>query len=54
MTHETFKKLLKEKIINTKIDMIIADVKPFLKDPTEITIWSTNYFLQLADLISFK
>ena len=54
MTHESFKKLLKEKIINTKIDMIIADVKPFLKDPTEINIWSTNYFLQLTDLISFK
>ena len=54
MTHESFKKLFKEKIINTKIDMIIADVKPFLKDPTEINIWSTNYFLQLTDLISFK
>ena len=53
LSHESFKELLKEKIIKTNMDMIRSDVKPFLKDPEEINIWSANYFLQLVDLIIF-
>jgi len=53
LSHESFKELLKEKIIKTNMDMIRSDVKPFLKDPEGINIWSANYFLQLVDLIIF-
>ena len=50
---ESFKKLLKEKITNTNMDMVKADVKPFLKDPGQLDIWSTDYFSQLIDMIVF-
>lgn len=53
LSHKSFKELLKEKIIKTNMDMIRSDVKPFLKDPEGINIWSANYFLQLVDLIIF-
>jgi len=53
MSPESFKKLLKEKISNTNMDMVKADVKPFLKDPGQLDIWSSDYFLQLVDMIVF-
>jgi len=53
MTHESFKKLLKEKIANTNIENVKADVKPFLKVQEQLEIWSTDYFTQLVDLIIF-
>jgi hypothetical protein len=31
-----------------------ADVKPFIKDPTEIDIWTTDYFLDIDDRIRYK
>ncbi len=54
MSHESFKNQLKEKIVNTNMDMVKADVKPFLKDPEQLNIWSTDYFLQLVDMIIFN
>lgn len=53
MTQESFKILLKEKIATTNIEMVKADVKPFLKHSENIEIWSTEYFSQLVDLIVF-
>lgn len=53
MSPESFKKLLKEKISNTNMDMVKADVKPFLKDSGQLDIWSTDYFSQLVDMIVF-
>jgi hypothetical protein len=29
------------------------DVRPFIKNPSEMNIWSTDYFLQLVDRINF-
>ncbi len=54
MSHESFKNQLKEKIVNTNMEMVKADVKPFLKDPEQLNIWSTDYFLQLVDMIIFN
>jgi hypothetical protein len=54
MSPESFKKLLKEKISNTNMDMVKADVKPFLKDPGQLDIWSSDYFSQLVDMITFN
>jgi predicted nucleotidyltransferase component of viral defense system len=53
MTPESFKKLLKEKIASTNMVMVKADVKPFIKDPGQLEIWSVDYFTQLVDMIIF-
>ena len=52
-TPETFKKMLKERIEKTNIETVKNDVRPFLKTPQEMEIWSTEYFLQLADMVRF-
>jgi hypothetical protein len=52
-TPEIFKKRLKERIENTNIEMVKKDVTPFLKQLSEIDIWSVAYFLQLVDMINF-
>jgi predicted nucleotidyltransferase component of viral defense system len=50
----TFKKMLKERIEKTNIETVKNDVRPFLKNPQELEIWSTDYFLQLADMIKIE
>ncbi|MFO7864315.1 MAG: nucleotidyl transferase AbiEii/AbiGii toxin family protein [Salinivirgaceae bacterium] len=53
ITHEYFITKLKSKILNTDINQIKADVLPFIKDTKEMELWSSDYFLQLADMIQF-
>ncbi|MCL2434910.1 MAG: nucleotidyl transferase AbiEii/AbiGii toxin family protein [Lentimicrobiaceae bacterium] len=53
-TPEVFQKMLKERIEKTNIETVKNDVHPFLKNPSEMEIWSTAYFLQLVDMINFK
>ena len=53
-TIEVCKALMKDKINNTNIQHVIDDVKPFLKNPSEIEIWSKDYFLQLTEMIKFQ
>lgn len=48
------KELLKEKIAKTNIEMVKADVSPFLKEQKDIEIWTIDYFLQLVDMINFR
>ena len=50
-TLDIFKKMLKERIEKTNIEAVKNDVRPFLKNPQEMEIWSTEYFLQLTDMI---
>ena len=52
-TPEVFKKILKERIEKTNIEAVINDVRPFLKNSSEMDIWRTEYFLQLVDMINF-
>lgn len=54
LTQENFNILLKEKISNTDIEMVKADVSPFIKNRGEMDIWSQEYFIQLADMIQYK
>ncbi|HEY3369937.1 MAG TPA: nucleotidyl transferase AbiEii/AbiGii toxin family protein [Prolixibacteraceae bacterium] len=54
LTQNNFIPLLKEMILKTNIEMVKADVRPFIKNPEEMNIWSTEYFIQLADRIQFK
>lgn len=53
ITTEHFLQQLKTKIQNTDINQVKADVVPFIKNTNELEIWSTDYFLQLADMIQF-
>ena len=46
--------LLKRRIETTNIEMVKADVSPFIKNTKDLDIWSTDYFLQLADMIKFE
>lgn len=54
LTLDSFKQQLKEKIRNTDINLVKADVSPFIKDQSVMNIWSTDYFIQLVDMIRFK
>ena len=53
ITKKDFIELLKNKINTTNIDLAKADVVNFIKEKKTLNIWSTNYFLQIADLIKF-
>ena len=54
LTKELFLELLKERISKADIDVVKADVMPYIIDKRELDIWSNDYFLQLADMIMFK
>jgi hypothetical protein len=54
LTQNNFKSLLKEKIAHANIEIEKADVRPFIKDPREMDIWSADYFMQLVDMIRFE
>ena len=51
MCKDEFLIKLKERIASTDINLVKADVAPFIKNQKEIEIWTTDYFLQLADMI---
>lgn len=51
---ESFKKILKDKILNTNIELVKDDIRPFIKDITILNIWSNDYFCQLVDMIIFE
>ena len=53
LTKENFALLLKQKILKTNMDAVKADVRPFIKNPAEMDIWSVEYFTQLVDRIQF-
>ncbi len=45
--------LLRKKIRASNIERVKEDVFPFINNPQELNIWSTEYFLQLIDKIHF-
>jgi hypothetical protein len=53
-TREHFLALLKKRIKQTNIEMVKADILPFIKNHEDLSIWSTDYFTQLADMITFE
>ena len=54
ITQDTFKQLLREKINKTSIEMVKSDVRPFIRNQSDIEIWSTDYFLQLINMMKFE
>ncbi|GHT30322.1 hypothetical protein AGMMS49574_09720 [Bacteroidia bacterium] len=53
-TLEIFKNLLKDKILKTDINLVKNDIRPFIKNASEMDIWSADYFLQLVDKINYS
>jgi len=54
MSREDFILLLKERLASIDINLVKDDIRPFLKDRNMMDIWSTEYFLQLTDMIEFE
>ena len=53
-SQEEFVKDLEQRLRSADIKQVKADVMPFLKNPKEMSIWSNEYFLQLAKMIKFE
>src|SRR5690554_7589608 len=43
LTPHIFKELLKKRITETDINLVKNDVRPFIKNQSEIDIWTTDY-----------
>ncbi len=54
LTKEDFLKKLTERLATTNINMVKNDVLPFIKNPSELDIWSNDYFVRLIDMIKFQ
>lgn len=50
---EQFQAMLKERLSQTDIRQVKADVLPFVKNSHELDIWSNDYFVQLAGMIRY-
>jgi len=53
LTSESFKDLLTKGINNLDVDQARNDVKPFVKNPENLSIWSREFFLDVASRIKF-
>lgn len=51
---QQFLQMLRERIASADIRQVKADVQPFLRNPHELDIWSTDYFIQLTDHIQWN
>lgn len=49
----SFIEKLKERFMSADINQVKSDVLPFIHNPKELDLWSTDFFLQVADLIRF-
>ena len=50
---EQFQTMLKERLSQTDIRQVKADVLPFVQNPRDLDIWSNDYFVQLAGMIHY-
>ena len=49
-----FIEMLKERLSSADIKQVKDDVRPFLKNPHDLDIWSNDYFLQLVSMMIFE
>ncbi|MBQ7711621.1 MAG: nucleotidyl transferase AbiEii/AbiGii toxin family protein [Bacteroidales bacterium] len=49
-----FVELLKERLTQADINQVKADVRPFVKNPHDLDIWSNDYFIQLANMMRYE
>jgi predicted nucleotidyltransferase component of viral defense system len=53
LSHEKFTELLTEVINNLDVEQARKEVEPFVKDPESLSIWSREFFLDVASRIEF-
>lgn len=53
LSKEDFLKMLTERLATTDINAVKKDVIPFIKNPSELNIWSNDYFVQLVGMMKF-
>ena len=53
LTSESFKDLLTKGINNLDVDQARNEVEPFVKNPENLSIWSREFFLDVASRIKF-
>lgn len=51
LTPERFRDLLRARLSSVPIEQVKADVLPFVRRTEETDIWTTDYFLRLAELL---
>ena len=54
LTPDAFAQKLRETIQSVDLNLVKADVSPFLVRPLETEIWSNDYFMQIADRIQLN
>ena len=54
LTPDAFAQKLRETIQSVDLNLVKADVSPFLGRPQETEIWSNDYFMQIADRIQLN
>ncbi len=54
LTPDAFAQKLRETIQSVDLNLVKADVSPFLVHPQETEIWSNDYFMQIADRIQLN
>lgn len=54
ISKDEFLNLLRDKIEATSIEKVKADVRPFVKEASQLNIWSQQYFLDLAKLLKLE
>lgn len=54
VSKEEFMQLLRERLSTADINQVKQDVLPFVDRPSDLKIWSNDYFLQLADKLRFE
>ncbi len=54
LTQAQFMDILRDRLASTDINMVKKDVLPFVKNPSELEIWSNDYFVQLASMMKFE
>lgn len=54
LNQEVFIGKLTDRLATTDINMVKNDVLPFIKNPSELDIWSNDYFVHLARMMKFQ
>lgn len=51
LDRELFAQMLRNRMLSVDIEAVKKDVLPFVKHPSELDIWSNDYFAQLAQMV---
>ncbi len=51
---DDFKQLMVERIKSVDLNLVKKDVRPFIKNEKDLNFWTTDYFIQLTNLIKYS